>query len=253
MPLNWSLEALKWKFLIQPFSRISVKDSLKAVFSGLALGFATPRSIGDYFGRVIFLSSKDRVKAIVPTVISRVSQLVPTLILGTFGVFFLLSKVPHVMNLVAWSLILLVGIVLVVGMNTLNIKGLSFIDRFLGQLRIQYRFNDLVRVLIMSFGRYFVFSLQFVLALIIMNVELSLMLLFAGVSWIFLAKSILPSFNFLSDLGIREFSAIVFFEAYGLSLEPVLMASILIWTINILFPAIFGVLIIGKSKFDLWK
>ena len=252
MPLNWLLEALKWKFLVRPFSQISVSKALEAVFSGLTFGFATPRSLGDYFGRIIFLDVSKRTIAILPTVISRISQLVPTLVFGIVGVTFLLGKMDRINIIGTWCLILLLAIGLIFYLNSKKWKGLFNPGKVFKSIQVSYKWTEQLRVLTFSFLRYSVFTLQFLFVLEIMGSDASWLLLFAGVSWIFLAKSILPSFNFLSDLGIREFSAILFFEAYGLPLEPVLSASIFIWIINILFPSILGLFIIGKSKFDLW-
>jgi len=250
MPMNWFFEAAKWRFLLKPFVNISASKSFEAVLSGLTFGFVSPRSIGDYFGRAIFINGEDRVKAIVPTIIGRISQLVPTLVLGSIGVIFLLGKSSQVTFISFWGLALLLSILVVFIFFSKNRNYLK--GNFLKSVMIHYRYNDYLKILSFSFLRYVVFSLQFLVVLKIVGAEGSLLLLFAGVTWIFLAKSILPSFNFLSDLGIREFSAILFFEAYVMPLEPVLIASILIWLINILFPSIVGLFIIGKSKFDLW-
>jgi hypothetical protein len=250
MPVNWFVEAAKWKFLLKPFLNISASKSIEAVLSGLTFGFVSPRSIGDYFGRAIFIAGADRIKVIMPTIIGRISQLVPTLVGGSIGAIFLLGMTPQVTLISIWGLILLLSILLLFMFYSRNRNYLS--GTFLKSVMVHYKYNDYLKILSFSFLRYLVFSLQFLLVLKIVGAEGSLLLLFAGISWIFLAKSILPSFNFLSDLGIREFSAILFFEAYGMPLEPVLIASILIWAINILFPSIVGLFIIGKSKFDLW-
>jgi hypothetical protein len=250
MPLNWLIEAAKWKFLLNSFSKISIYKSLEAVLSGLTFGFVTPRSIGDYLGRAIFLDVPERMKAVLPTIISRISQLVPTLIGGSLGTIFLLGKTTQVPFIGAWGLILFMG---TMGIFIFFSRERQYLwGIFLTSKTVHYQWSDYFRVLLLSFLRYMVFSLQFIIVLKIVGAEGSLLLLFAGVTWIFLVKSILPSFNFLSDLGIREFSAILFFEAFNMPLEPVLIASIFIWVINILFPSILGLFVIGKSKFDLW-
>lgn len=250
MPINWLIEAIKWKFLLKPFVNISISKSLEAILSGLTFGFVSPRSIGDYLGRAIFITGKDRIKVILPTIIGRLSQLIPTLVCGSLGVIFLLGKNPQITRISFWGFFILVSILVMFILFSGERKYLwgNLFQRGI----VDYKYSDYLKVLSFSFLRYLVFSLQFLIILKIVGAEGSILLLLAGVSWIFLAKSILPSFNFLSDLGIREFSAILFFEAYGLPLEPVLIASILIWIINILFPSILGLFAFGKSKFDLW-
>lgn len=250
MPINWFIEAIKWKFLLKPILNISASKSLEAILSGLTFGFVSPRSIGDYFGRAIFVNRSDRINAIFPTIIGRMSQLVPTLVGGSLGAIFLLGKITQVTWISLWGLLLLISVLIIFIIFSAERKYIKV--NLFRQGMMNYNFIDYLKVLFYSFLRYAVFSFQFLLVLKIFGAEGSLLLLFAGITWIFLAKSIMPSFNFLSDLGIREFSAILFFEAFDLPLEPVLIGSIIIWLINILFPSIIGLFAICKSKFDLW-
>jgi uncharacterized membrane protein YbhN (UPF0104 family) len=61
-------------------------------------------------------------------------------------------------------------------------------------------------------------------------------------------KSVLPSFNFLSDLGIREFSAVYFFSPLGVDEIAIISASLLIWLINLLAPAMVGFFYVLRLK-----
>ncbi len=257
MPLNWSIEALKWRYLLKPICQISFRQSLRAIVSGLALGFATPMGLGDYFGRIIYVPGADRIRALIPTIISRVSQLVPTLFIGLFGTFVLINAEPSYRVILGWIclMILLSTCILILLRNTSKqMDKLKILSRdFLDKMKTGYRWKNIGVVVAWSSIRYLVFFGQFVLAMWLMEVEAPFFILFAGVSWVFLAKSILPSFNFLSDLGIREFSAILFFDSFGIPIAPVLCASLFIWVINILIPSIAGLVFIGTSKLDLWS
>ena len=42
MIVNWTLEAYKWKILIQHIEKISLLKSLKAIFSGITIAIFTP-------------------------------------------------------------------------------------------------------------------------------------------------------------------------------------------------------------------
>jgi hypothetical protein len=97
----------------------------------------------------------------------------------------------------------------------------------------------LATILFLSFLRYAVFAIQLALAIhVIALVPWSDA--FPGTTWILLIKSIAPAFNFLSDLGVREVSAIIYFEKFGYAVIPVIAASLLIWLINILIPTLYG-------------
>ncbi|MES2732218.1 MAG: UPF0104 family protein, partial [Bacteroidota bacterium] len=55
-------------------------------------------------------------------------------------------------------------------------------------------------------------------------------------------------FHFLSDLGVREFSALYIFEFYHASLSAVLAATLSLWLLNILLPALSGSALVWRLK-----
>ncbi|MCH7513254.1 MAG: flippase-like domain-containing protein [Bacteroidetes bacterium] len=256
-PINWLLEALKWKFLTRHIEKLSIRDAFRSVVIGLSFGFATPRALGDYIGRTLVFRHDNKLKIILPVFVSRMAQLIPTLMFGMVGMSFLINVNTdadvlqwRVSGLFAALILIFAGIAFLTKNNRIVRKFKRF-ENFAGRLLLQisrYSPADLIRVSGYSVLRYIVFSGQFMIALWIFGLHAELLLLFAGVTWILLAKSIMPSFNFLSDLGIREVSAIVFFGAYNYPVLPVLSASLLIWVINILLPALSGVVLAGKTK-----
>ena len=66
----------------------------------------------------------------------------------------------------------------------------------------------------------------------------------------FLAKSVLPTFNFFNDLGVREFSAAIYFDALNIASGPVIMAGLILWLINIALPALVGLFFVQQFKID---
>ena len=89
MFMNWFLEALKWKFLINKIEEISIITSIRAVFSGITVSTFTPNRIGEYAGRVFCLEKGDRIKAVLITIIGSMSQLFNTIFFGFIGFIFL--------------------------------------------------------------------------------------------------------------------------------------------------------------------
>lgn len=240
MPLNWFMESLKWRLIAGKIVNLSGKQAFIGVLSGLTVGFATPHGIGDYLGRIMTLKHRQRFYLMGGIMLGRLSQLGVTLIFGMIGVFYLfgMSMVGYAL---AGALVLLV--ILLFAFNKL--KKNKTIGRFINKIS-EYTPVELMKIIMLSFGRYMVFSVQFLVVLFVFLPKSDLILNTAGVTWIFLSKSILPSFNFLSDLGIREYSAIYFFENYQIEIVPVLCASLLIWMINILAPTIIGIPLVLK-------
>ena len=91
MFLNWFLEALKWRFLIAKIEKISIRRSVRAIFSGVTVSAFTPNRVGEYAGRVFCLEKADRIQAVLITVIGSMAQLLTTIIFGSIGLLYLPS------------------------------------------------------------------------------------------------------------------------------------------------------------------
>lgn len=254
-PLNWSLEAIKWRYLIHRIERISFIRSLRGVLSGVTLGFVTPMGLGDYVGRILQLNHKERAKSLGAVFVSRFSQFYITLVFGSSALIIVLFKLKDFNQLVTYLTVLLIVltnllfIVLLVFHQKIVwvFRDLKFFNKVYPYIEIiaTYSFQELGYVLLLSLVRYVVFTTQFVLMLYFFGVSEDLGILFTGVNFIFLVKSIIPTFF---DLGVRESSAVYFFSDFvGLS-DKVLFASLSIWIINIIIPAVLGVFLIFRIK-----
>ena len=89
MIVNWSIDAVKWRFLISKIEKVSFWLSLKAVF-GITVSMFTPNRIGE-FGGVSCLSQVDRIKA-VHIIFGNVNQLITTLIFGLLALVLFASE-----------------------------------------------------------------------------------------------------------------------------------------------------------------
>ncbi|MEO1049434.1 MAG: hypothetical protein AAFX87_02355 [Bacteroidota bacterium] len=257
MPINWLLEAIKWKILASKIQKIDLFQAYSGVLVGLSLSFITPHGIGDYAGRIWSLNATNRNRLLGSILVGRWLQMLATLLFGTLGVYYLFPG--------CIALILIVSfIVLVIALclkPKVFINALAGIFRSFSRLRvyrwISYYFSiikdytrlELLTVGLLSVIRYCIFAFQFFWILTLFEVALPADIKLAGVSWIFLAKSILPSFNFLSDLGIREFAAIQFFEQYAADNVDVIASSLFLWLINILVPTLLGLIFVFKLRF----
>lgn len=243
MPLNWALEAIKWQKACAVVEKINFWEAFAGVLHGLSFGLVTPHALGDYLGRVWSLKSKDRSHAIGMVLFTRSVQMVPTLVFGLVSIFYL-PQVPVQISFLLGAIALVMLLLLV---WRKPIKALLLRSTWLDSLTI-LTLSTIGQILFYSFLRYGVFLLQFYWVMKATGVEANDFVIVMGIAWIFLAKSILPSFNFLSDLGIREFSAVIYFDALGVPLEPVLSASLLLWCVNIVLPGLMGLWLIGRLK-----
>ncbi|MBL3655636.1 hypothetical protein [Fulvivirga sediminis] len=245
MPLNWALEAVKWKLLVGAYQNVKFVNAFKGVLLGLSLSFITPHGIGDYFGRIITLNTENRMQYIGSILIGRVCQMVPTLLFGIIGVHYIWFQGQLYL---AVLLVIIIGFILLFRTHIFKyVSKYSLFNQFFGAIKYYSR-GLLLLVMGVSILRYAVFCSQFLILINLFIPQLSTKIQFAGVTWIFLAKSVIPTFNFLSDLGVREFSAMYFFEKYQVDLTMVFSASIGIWMLNILLPTLLATPLIFKAK-----
>jgi uncharacterized membrane protein YbhN (UPF0104 family) len=251
LPFNWGLEALKWKLMVDRFTAISFFQAYQGVLTGIALGFATPHGLGDYFGRITMLNYHERNSLIGSVFLARIAQFSITLLAGGWFVvhFFYLFYLTSLVNLLVVSfgiclLLLVVGLVFKRLNIIYSIVQWPFIRSFFGKLTM-YSKEEVGKVFLYSLFRYMVFSLQFWLLLLMFEMEGNWYLWIMGINLVFLAKSIIPT---LFDLGVREYSAFYFFSVLGLNDILAVQASLLLWVVNVFFPAILGMFFIFSLK-----
>jgi uncharacterized membrane protein YbhN (UPF0104 family) len=254
LPLNWGLEAAKWKLLLKKAGGINWLESWRAVLSGLSLGLLTHRIAGDVAARVVLLTKDSRRKSVGALLVSQLTQTFATYFCGSIGFIFALSLRDQ-FTYTWWLLPLSLAVALWLLLYLLRYKPqifrkskyLRWFSRFFIIIRI-YTVRELLTAVLLSVLRYAVFTFQFIWVLKLCGLELPWQVLFAGVSGVFLAKTILPSLGFWTELGIRGGSALFFFSFYGVSEADILLGSLLIWLINVLFPALLGGIFILKLK-----
>lgn len=252
---NWGIEALKWKLIAQKLHPLSYSDALSGVFTGVSLGLITPHGIGDYAGRVLQLQTTSRLEAIGAVFISRIAQLMITVWAGSAVIFYMI----HTQKLSNVYLINFVLLQLVAVTNIFLLLLFLFYKKIAGFLKNRYTKpylkilklispKEMTVVMLLSALRYGVFAMQYVLLLHYVEIPCSLPLLFGGVAFVFLVKSVVPT---LFDIGIREAAAIYFFTLYSTgNPESIIFASLLLWLINIAFPALMGAWLIFKIRLD---
>ncbi len=259
IPLNWGFEARKWQLLGQKLEPLSFWRAYRAVMVGLTLGFITPNRLGDYAGRVLELKSRQRLEAIGAIFIGRFCQLVATVLAGSVGLlYFILVFAWQAYPGVSLSVFMLL-LALCVAMLLLlyNAKAMVAVVAAIKPLRTfvpylsimgTYTSFEMTRLLWLSLGRYTVFLVQFILLLILFEVRLSPLQYLSGVSGTFFLKSVVPSVSLLSDLGVRELSAMYLFGLLGQARLQVLSASLSLWLLNIAVPSVVGLAFVLRLR-----
>ncbi|MEI6123683.1 MAG: lysylphosphatidylglycerol synthase transmembrane domain-containing protein [Bacteroidota bacterium] len=272
MIFNWSIETLKWQYLIKKIERVSFFRAFSAVLAGLTVSSFTPNRTGEYFGRVFILNKANRWEGTFITFVGSISQLLVTLIVGSFSLLFcVVSKNPAIQintHLVYVSLPLISFLVAALfSILYFEISWLKMIlhkiipkryELFRSHLEIfsYYSYKNLLITLSYSFARYLVFSFQFYLLFRICNVPLPFFDGILIISCVFLIMTAIPTIA-LSELGVRGSVCIFlmenYFSANAVNLSNIssnaFIASGMIWFINLIIPAIIGGAFVLKLKF----
>jgi hypothetical protein len=264
MFVNWSLEALKWKVLVQHIEKVSFGRAFKAILAGVSLAMNTPNRVGEYFGRIIYIHEGNRMRAIPLTLIGSISQLIITVLFGCFGLLFLSDALEHMPQLnVGLSLIWInATIYLSLGAVTILIlfyyrlrsaikllEKIPFVAKyvyFIEKLE-EFRWKELTRVLVLSLCRYATFILQYVLLMQVFDVNIGI---WQG-CWLtmvmFLALAVVPTIA-LAELGLRGHLSMHLFGLYSNNTLGIVFTATGIWLINLVVPALAGSLFILGVK-----
>ena len=267
MFFNWGLESLKWQFLIRKIEKLSFIKAFIAVLSGMVVSVFTPNRIGEYAGRVFVLEKADRWEGVLITILGSMSQLLITILAGAvsfvffaneyidlseyheyyfYGLIFIIAILIIVLFLLFFNISFLTGII-----NKLPGKLSKF--KNYGKIYSFYSVKELLYLLLLSLGRYMIFTTQFILLFMLFGIKMPYEQAFFMIAMIYLAMAAIPTIA-LTELGVRGSVALYFinmyFEKHNLPCNDVgiLAASSALWFINLAIPALFGVIFIFKLK-----
>jgi hypothetical protein len=265
MPVNWGLEAKKWQLSIRLLQPMHYWKAFKAVLAGTTMASFTPNRMGEYLGRLLYVEEGKRIASISLSIVCSLAQLLITGLAGVVGILYLkwylhdpLPKGQE--HFQFWLSVLLAGVLLaILGCAILyfrmswlvRIAGkLPFAHKFLVYVKVLKDFNTtaLVHILLLSFCRYLVFIMQYFLLFSVFGVILTWGQTFAGISVMFLVMAVIPTFTFLTDLGLRWEASIQIIELFSANRIGIFAASLGVWLINLVIPALIGSLLILGIK-----
>lgn len=258
MFVNWGLEALKWKRLIKPIEPINVWMAIESVFCGLTWAVFTPNRLGEYGGRVFFLSPRRRITGVVAMAVGNIGQLVLTNVFGAIAIcFFIYKFLPIDFGLFLAICVTSFAFCLFFIVFYFNIKWLNGVllaikftrkyKKFYAVLA-RYKKSELLAILLFCLARYFVFSLQYFIMLMWLIPQIHSLDVVMLVCILFFVQSSLPSLDLL-DIGIRSATALFFFKYVTTNNTAVVACIASIWLINIIIPAILGAYFVFKLNF----
>ncbi len=259
MIINWSIESLKWKFLIKNVEKISFTQSIKAILAGISVSIFMINRIGEFSGRVFVLKKENRLAAVSSTFLGNLSQFLVTIIAGGIAASIWLkhqSSQPQsiVIKQYAMYIIFMVSaIILWIIFDLQRIKQyfmrFKFFQKYENLLKTidSYNTGELFVLLGASAIRYMVFSIQFWFSLMFFEVNISLFNAQVAIALTFLVMSAIPTVG-AAEIGIRGSVALFFVGMFSTQTAGIVSASVFLWIINLAIPALAGSYYVMKLK-----
>lgn len=254
--VNWGLEAWKWMVSVRTFYPIKFFQAFKAVLSGVSFSVTMPNRVGEYFGRIMYLPEGNRLKTISVTLVGSFAQLLTTITVGIVGLVILkASLIEHLPQLKIWYQFIVYGLVIAASImlliyfnigsivNIFNrwIKNQKYI--FLIEALQNFHTRLLIQLLLLSFVRYLIFIIQYVLVFYLFEVNVSTPVIATVMSVVFLAMAVIPSIA-LVEVWLRGEISIRLMGLFSMNTLGIGFTSVTVWFINLVLPAIAGSLLI---------
>lgn len=258
MILNWTIETIKWKLLIDKLHPITWIDAFEGILFGVTFSLFTPSRIGEFGGRVFALNT-DRKEAIVSTILGSVAQIVINLTFGALGLLaysFLFKKLDAY-----FMLSFVVVYLLMIAAIHFCYYNLDVVSNKLSRFSIFKKIYKYIHIIdlypnkfflsleILSAVRYGIYCLQFVLLLKFFGFQLPFFTAMILVAAIFFVQTINPINIALVDFGFRGNVAAYFLAGFTQNPIAIIATTVTLWFINLIIPAIIGGISALRFKF----
>lgn len=259
--LNWGLEAAKWQLCVKDVHPLNFPQAFKAVLTGVSVSVAMPNRVGEYLGRMMYMPEGKRLKVISVSIISGISQLLVTIVSGLVGLLVLKQKLiaAGLLGLVSYQFVL-VG--LFTGAIILTALYFNFpaFERWIKKVTKRrwwlylieaigyFTTQRLLLLLLLSFCRYIVFVIQYVLLFRLFDVEVPVVTLAWVMSLVFLALAVIPTLAVVVEFGVRSEVCLALVGLFSVNTLGIVFTSVTAWFINLIIPALMGSLLILSIK-----
>jgi hypothetical protein len=258
MPLNWSLEALKWQILLRPIEKTTFSKSFIGVLAGIGIAIFTPNRTGEYLGRIWVLKQQNRPAGVSITIAGSLAQSTVTFIMGLIAGWYWLSEVQN-QELTNLSQMILASI------STLLVILIYYLLPRIAQFLLKYNWKSVIKkslegisflkrhlqnsALAISLLRYAIFTSQFIILLHYFQCDMQFSESVIAIAMLYAAMLIIPSIT-IAEPGIRGSLSLLIFSVFSENEAGILAASLTLWIINLAIPALSGALYLAALKID---
>ncbi len=250
---------IMWRTIILDIGKMNPRYGvlLHSFLGGRTLGFITPGNSGELL-KGMFFTTGTRLKSTSLSMIHTGYSMLVRIVLGVLAVIYFFIKTPmavkiNIKLLVVLVLIAVVGMIILIKFKREKIE--AYLDCFLPSLLVEFihlfktqlqgkSFIHFVTFLSMALAANLLVAMAFMVILAGFNIDVINIQGLMAFEAAYLITSLLPITP--SGIGIREGSRVYFFALIGCNQTAVLCASIILFGLNIMVPALLG---IGSLKY----
>ena len=248
MPINWFLEAIKWKFIASKHDiKMSFKEAYASVFFGACAGLVSPGRWGEPLARAYYLGKENYLQKVTLNFIGIISQWIITIL------FFLSSYLINNSLEISFSYLLTFFLVAILFIFFFIYERIiNFIIKYIPLLSSKQLTNssnnDKFIVFVITLFRYLTYSVQYLLLFVVFIGWSHSILIITKVFQLFFYQSFSP-FPGLVDFALKNNIALNVFKNLGMNVIEIVFIVVSIWIINLLIPSLIGyVLFTQKIK-----
>jgi hypothetical protein len=258
MVINVLLEGTKWFLLTGSAAEVTYPKALGSYLAGIATGLITPNRIGDYPARILYLGAGNTFRFINVSILGVVAQLTAIFLFGLGGlIYYAISFPSSVAYAVLAACALGLAVLLLVYLRFTawlpllqRIKMLRKLAIY-GRLIGRFPASKQLWVLGLSVLRFSVFTAQYLFLLKWMNVDMPLADGFWTAALFFWAMAVIPSIAF-TGVALRAKLGIFLFGHFSANVVGIIAATVGIWFLNLVLPAIAGCILMIRKRIMPW-
>ena len=255
MPVNLLLEAKKWQILAGSAQPLSFRGAMASYLGGIAFSMVTPNRLGEYPGRMLYLKRKNTVRLVSVSLLGALTQMLTLFIFGTFGLIYFNLNFYYPFAFIVMIASAVITVILGIAFWRFEtwlpvIEKIKWLRKFKVYKKLLKKITAREQLTIfgISLLRYSIYTAQYLFLLYWMNVSMPFVDGFWMSSLFFWVITIIPSIT-LVELGERGQVGLYLFHHFSDNTVGILAATVGIWCINLIVPAILGSILLLRMRF----
>jgi hypothetical protein len=244
----WATDTMLWRLFLPEKIKIPLIQLISKNISASSTGFFTPVQLGEYYGKRKLIQSLSRTESLASTFFYRMAKVTVKFLMG-FVALSVLTSSHHQLNTFAFPLLILSLLLLIAALFPDKLGLNQFIGRwvnkFAGTLIVPKRFLKFrLQALFLASVKILLNTAQFLLIYSLWSFDF--LEIIPGVILLYTIASFVPTVGILDPIIKSSLSIIIISPDIQADL-PVMLATTLVWLLNVGLPALIGSLFFTRA------